>query len=349
MSAAEEPARAFAIDARAAVRPHLGGVERVARELVRRLPVLRPGAYRVLAPPPALAGPAGQLWEQALLPLRARGAAALLCPANLGPLRGPPQVLIVHDLAPLRHPEWFGHAYAALHRRLVPALVARAAQLVTPSRFTGSELADLMGVDPDRVTVAPNGVDPERFHPGARDPAAERRLGLDRPYVLTVGTESVRKNTAVLAAAARRLDELGAGLVLAGGRRGYLPAGGDGDAAVRRLGYVAEGDLPALYAGARALALPSLYEGFGLVALEAMASGVPVVAADRGALPETCGSAALLVDPTDGAAYAEALAGVLADEALGARLAAAGRERALGFGWDATAAAVDAACRRAAR
>ena len=84
---------------------------------------------------------------------------------------------------------------------------------------------------------------------------------------------------------------------------------------MRALGYVDDRDLPGLYAGALALAMPSLYEGFGLPVLEAMASGVPVVAADRTALPETCGDAALLVDPDDGEALAGALVRATTDGA----------------------------------
>src|SRR3954453_1660760 len=87
------------IDARAAARPELGGVERWTRELARRLPALRPGGYRVLEPPRALAHRAGHGWEQTVLPARARGARALLCPANLAPLAAPHTVVVIHDAA----------------------------------------------------------------------------------------------------------------------------------------------------------------------------------------------------------------------------------------------------------
>src|ERR1700754_4249569 len=91
-----------AIDARAAVRPELGGVERWARELSARLPALRPGAYEVLTPPPALAHRAGHAWEQLVLPARARRAPVLLCPANLAPVASRRTVLVLHDAAALR-------------------------------------------------------------------------------------------------------------------------------------------------------------------------------------------------------------------------------------------------------
>ena len=122
------------------------------------------------------------------------------------------------------------------------------------------------------------------------------KLALAQPYVLAVGTASARKRLDLLVPGARALAERGIDLVLAGSDRGYLRGTETG---LRRLGYVEEVDLPALYAGARAVVMASTYEGFGLPCLEAMAAGVPVVAAAAGALPETCGAAALLFDPGD--------------------------------------------------
>jgi glycosyltransferase involved in cell wall biosynthesis len=105
---------------------------------------------------------------------------------------------------------------------------------------------------------------------------------------------------------------------------------------------VAERDLPGLYRGARAFVLPSRYEGFGLTCLEAMACGTPVVAADRAALPETCGDAALLVDPDDPEAIAQAVVRAAGDEDVRPGLVEAGLRRAREFGWERTAAALDA-------
>jgi glycosyltransferase involved in cell wall biosynthesis len=107
---------------------------------------------------------------------------------------------------------------------------------------------------------------------------------------------------------------------------------------------VPESDLPALYAGAAALAMPSLYEGFGLPCVEAMAAGTPVVAADRAALPEACGGAALLVDPDDPDAFAAALVEAAGRERK--RLTEAGRARAASLSWEHSAELVDAAIDR---
>ncbi len=174
-----------------------------------------------------------------------------------------------------------------------------------------------------------------------------RRLGLARPYVLTLATADARKNVAALAPAAAALQQHGIELVWAGDARPYFSdvAATPG---VRRLGYIPEPDLPGLYAGARAFVLPSRYEGFGLTCLEAMACGTPVVAADRGALPETCGDAALLVDPDDPAAMAAAVVRAATDQAARSALAEAGRRRAAQFSWQRTAEAVDALLTRPA-
>ena len=108
---------------------------------------------------------------------------------------------------------------------------------------------------------------------------------------------------------------------------------------IRALGYVPDDELPSLYARARVLLMPSLYEGFGLPVLEAMASGTPVVAANRGALPETCGGGALVVEPEE---FAEAALDALDNE----QLITAGLERAALFTWDRTARETDIAIER---
>jgi glycosyltransferase involved in cell wall biosynthesis len=327
-----------AIDARAAVRREIGGVERLAREMAARLPALRPERYRVLRPAPRLAHRAGHVWEQVALPLVARRAALIYCPANLAPVASRRNVVVIHDLAALAHPDWYSRAYVAWQRVVLPAVARRARLVLTVSRFSRDEIATRLGVPAESIAVVPNGVS-SAFSPAADPAPARAALGLERPYVLALATRSARKNLGVLARAATALGELEVELVTAGGGRGYLRGGGQSPG--RALGYVPEQLLPGLYAGARAFALPSLYEGFGLPCLEAMASGTPVVAADRGALPETCGGAALLADPDDPDAFAEAL--LRAAGRGGEGLRAAGLERARAFTWERTAELADRA------
>lgn len=330
--------RRVVINARAAVRLHVGGVERVASEMARRLPALRPDRYRVLHPTPAWAHRRGHLWEQLYLPLAA-GSDLIYCPANLAPVASPRTVLVIHDIAPLRYPGWYSPVYSAYQHVMLPLLARRARHIITPSRFSKEEVVSELGVPPERVSVVPNGVD-ERFGPHARNPAIRQRFGLDRPYVLVVGTRIARKNLGILELAAERLRKLGVELVSAGSGRHYMRTGQLPP--IRALGYVDDRELPALYAEAAAFVLPSLYEGFGIPVLEAMASGTPVVCSNLSALPETCGDAALLVDPTSAEELADGLVRVISDDDLRARLVRRGLERAREFTWERAARMTDA-------
>ena len=251
-------------------------------------------------------------------------------------------VVTVHDLRDLsgaapRRPLRRAYFAAAYGRTL-----RRADLVVTPSAFTRDEAVERLGVDPARTAVVPNAVSDALREPadGAR---TRERLDLPRrPYLLALGVLEERKNLATLLAALRLLQEGHVSipaLVIAG-------RGGPEERRLRRLaeglpvhwaGYIRPADLPAVYAGARALVHPATYEGFGMPVVEAMAAGIPVACADASALPETAGGAALLFDPLDPRSVADGCLTVCNDETVRAGLVRLGRARAAGLTWDAAA------------
>jgi glycosyltransferase involved in cell wall biosynthesis len=330
--------RPILLNRRAATRPTITGVERWTAEVIPRLYALAPQRYLVVQPPPrARQRTLAQTWEQLALPAHAARTRASLVfsPANLAPLAWPRNVLVVHDAAVLRQPEAYSHMYRAWHRHFGLTCARRSLAVITVSEFSRRELIELAGLNPRKLVVIPGGVS-ERFGPGGDRDRVAGKLGLSRPYVLTVATDDRRKNLPALAPAAAALDRLGIDLAWAGDSRPYF-AQATAAAGVRPLGYVDDADLPGLYRGALAFVLPSSYEGFGLTCLEAMACGVPVVAADRAALPETCGDAALLVDPDDPDAVANSVVRAATEPALRERLRRAGVLRAAEFSWDRAA------------
>lgn len=265
-------------------------------------------------------------WYPALLPRAAAraGVDVLHCTIFRAPRRARvPTILTVHDLAVLRYPEVFP-AWTRLYGRTALRPTVRAADRVfAVSEFSKRETAQLTGVDPDRIDVVPNALEPV-FRADGPIAAGE--------YVLAVGTIEPRKNLPRVVEAAERA---GVQLRLVGAP-GWGESGVAG-AHVDWLGRIGDEELAAAYRGARALVFPSLYEGFGIPALEAMACGTPVVTSVGSAMAEVTAGAAVLVDPLDVASIA---AGIGEADRRRDELVPLGLERARLYTWDA---AVDAA------
>lgn len=329
------PARLEAIINTRVMALPMTGVQRYVQEV---LPALG-NDVRVLRPRISCRGLAGHAWEQIILPTSCRGA-MLFSPSNTGPLAVTRQVVTVHDVVPLDHPEWLNPRFAAWYRYLIPRLVRRVRRVIAISDFTKRRLVDTTGVAPDSVVVIHHGLDP-RFapQPAAAVQTMRVRLGLPERYVLVLGSLEPRKNLPRLLqawAAMPMVDRGPVRLVLAGAgghpavfarQRLDLP-----DAALW-LGHVPDEHLPALYTGAEAFAYPSLYEGFGKPPLEAMACGTPVLTSGAGAIAEVVGQAALCADPLDTAAMSYALRRLLADADLRQELRARGLSQAAQFTW----------------
>lgn len=275
--------------------------------------------------------------EQATGPVDVVHATAVAVPPTRAPL-----VVTVHDLAFLadqanatRHGHRFfrrGTELARRHARLV----------LVPSEATAAECR-AAGFAPDRLRVVPWGVDTEAAARvgDAEVEAMRARRHLPRPYVLFVGTVEPRKNLGAVIDGMRALAGKGVDLVLVG------PEGWNEDLDAKlaaldgiqthRLGFAAPADLGPLYAGCAAFCYPSLREGFGMPVLEAMAHGAAVVTSAGTATEEVVGATGLVVDPRDHGAVGEALASLVDDAGLAAKLGDAARSRAATFTWDRTA------------
>jgi glycosyltransferase involved in cell wall biosynthesis len=321
------------------LRASITGVQRYTIEILKRLP----GAVRTVEPPRWMSGQSGHVWEQVVLPIRARGH-LLWSPAGTGPVAVANQIVTVHDIAPLDCPEGyspaFRHWYGFLWRYLLP----RVRGLISVSEFTKRRLIEEFGLPADSIHVTPLGVDHERFFPQSADKvqALRRKFALPEKYALFVGAVSARKNMVRLLEAWRQRGQSDVHLVIAGGSGiSHVHAGTTLPTLppnTRLLGKISDEDLPTLLTAARVFAYPSLYEGFGLPPLEAMACGTPCVVANAAALPEVAGPAALQIDPLDVPAIARALDQLLTDDALHGQLRAKGLRHAAGFTWDKTAA-----------
>lgn len=272
-------------------------------------------------------------------------------PSFIMPLvRGPQRhLLTVYDMTSFSRPE----CHEALRRSkpyrwAIRSSLRRSHMVSVPSRSTRDQVVRYVpGIARDKLRVVAPGIDPVFTpRPGDEVAAVRRKLGIDGAYVLYLGTLEPRKNLPRLVDAFARLVRDGdrdEQLVLAG-RLGWdsgplLTAIEDSGAShrIKRLGYVASGDLPALLTGADLFVYPSLEEGFGFPPLEAMACGTPTVASDTTSLIENLHDAAELVPPTDVTALAAAMKRMLTDQRLREQRRHRGLECAARFCWPNTA------------
>jgi glycosyltransferase involved in cell wall biosynthesis len=281
------------------------GVQRYAREILGRLVGRLEADLRVIVPPdrvfegedPALAdsatssawhGAGGHRWEQIVLPRLARRSNAdlLWSPCNWGPLAVHRQVPVVHDIAPLKTPEYFTPAYRALARVLTGTIVRRALLVVTPSRSVRVDLRQRFALGEEEVEVVPPGIGPP-FDSAPLDDLDSR----PGTYCLLVGAHDARKNVEfvldlwpeVRARTGLELHVTRQRLVTT---RRQLAVTSSARSGVVVHFDPTDAELATLYANALCLLLPSKYEGYGLPLLEAMAVGTPFLATDVGAAGE---------------------------------------------------------------
>ncbi len=327
----------------------LGGAETYARELVRALAGVGTLDYTVFVPtrardaagglhaievrePPVGRRGPSRIPSMAVSALRSRELQsgletldvvhyALTVPV---PQVKTPTVVTLHDIQHRDHPDFFGPARRSFRRIAYDRAARAATAVIVPSEFVRRRVLELLELDLSRVHAIPLAIDHAVFRAGAEE---------REPFLLYPARPWPHKNHVRLfeAFAFLRQTRPQLRLVLTGGGLERLEPLPDG---VERLGVVPARELASLYRRAACLVFPSLYEGFGLPPLEAMASGCPVAAARVGAIPEVCGDAAVLFDPSDAKSIA---AGILESVERADELRGRGLARAAEFTWEETA------------
>jgi glycosyltransferase involved in cell wall biosynthesis len=263
-----------------------------------------------------------------------------------------PFVVTIHDCIHLRFPEYLPNRLAPIYARVMMRQSARRARRVlTVSDASKQDIVRYLNVAPAKVDVVYNALD-ERLALAPTDVELARvrdRYQLEAPFILYAGNIKPHKNIDRLIEAyaiLRRRGRTNVQLLLIGDQLSKYPNlrrlvhRFDLHGHVRFFGFVSDDVLAALYRLASIFVFPSLYEGFGLPPLEAMAAGTPVVTANVSSLPEVVGDAALLIDPMDAGAIADAMTRLFDDDALRHALVARGRQRVADFSWDRSAASV---------
>ena len=248
----------------------------------------------------------GFFWEQVELPfwLKKEKSPLLINFGNVAPQYYSNQIVTIHDLSTLEHPEWYSSKFSRAYKFMIPQVVQNAKKVIAVSNFTKRRIVDLLGTDPDKIEVIYNTIE--------KDTSVSSQ-DHHQPYFLSVGSFSGRKNftTLIKAFKGARFDNVK--LKIRGDHEDIFK----GEDELRELfndnqqiqfieplDYVAYLDL---IRNSLALVNMSIYEGFGMPNLEALSLGVPVICSNIEVFKEVSGSCATYVDPLNEDALRDAL------------------------------------------
>ena len=357
----------IAIEAQRLFRPQKHGMDIVAYELLRRLPLQKDEhEYHVLVKngKDKCIGPVGSrtvhatqsapyaVWEQALLPNYCDmiKADVLHCTASTAPLNvKQPLILTLHDVIFLEQSyikaSWYQRLGNTYRSTIVPAIAKKAKHIITVSEYQKNIISERLCIPKEKMSVIHNGVDERFFIPynETRITATLEKYGIEPGYIFFMANSDPRKNTiGVLNAYAMLINRFPSSprLVIKGLKKEQLQyiLQTEGlqslTSHIDLVGYVEYEDLPSLYQGSSMLWFPSFKEGFGLPIIEAMACGVPVITSYTSCMPEIGGNAALYINPHYPQTITHAATQILENKAVALQLSEKGKERAGLFTWD---------------
>ena len=274
----------------------------------------------------------------------------LPCPDTIGPYDGK-LVVTIHDLIYKTHPQSHTPQTIELTQMYMREIAVKADQIICVSENTRRDLHSFFNIPIERTCVVYNGVDHTTFYPLSQEerhnaPSQLKELGVDKPYVLYVGTIEPRKNlTGLLESfALLKSKKIFHGQLIVVGMKGWMVENIEG--VVKQLGierdviftdFVSDDQLRQLYNMAELFVFPSFYEGFGFPIIEAFCCGTAVITSNTSSCAEIAAQAALTIDPKDTKAMAQAMEWVLTDKALKGSLQKAGLKRSQEFSFAATA------------
>jgi glycosyltransferase involved in cell wall biosynthesis len=276
------------------------------------------------------------VWEQIDLFrfVKSRGNPLLLSFSGLGPVFYKNHIATIHDIAFMRHPEWFSTGYNLVYRTMTPLLARNVKKILTVSSFSKDEITDCLKINPSKIEVVYNALSASVCKPVDREGAPEER------YILAVSSHDPRKNFIRIIRAFQELKIPGLKLYIIGNVSAVFNQenlDNHIDQNIRILGHVSDELLAYYYRHAGLFVYPSLYEGFGIPPLEAMSQGCPALLSDIPPLKEIYGDAAFYCCPEEVHSIAQGIHAILTDGMLRNSLIEKGFKKALQYSWEQSA------------